>query len=168
MPATVPMMSGANMKKRANTTPMISKRSARPINNSPTGFGRRSLSFAGFIPRVLRYFPGWRPRPRCLEPVLFLSNRKKLGRVGGDDLVFCIGSNDLDGNMFEACEKEPLPHSGLKKQIFFLVGQVEGFLEHVDGRRGLFQKELYGRVRKDGAAIGRAEEILNVLRNRRD
>jgi len=50
-----------------------------------------------------------------------------LRRVRGDDLVFSIGGDDFDRDVFETREKEPLPHPRFKQEILFFIGEVKCF-----------------------------------------
>lgn len=91
---------------------------------------------------------------RLLKLLLGLFDLQDLLRVGGDDLVFRVRGDDLNGHMLQTHEEYPLPHVGFEEQVLFLIGQIECFLDAIDDGRRLLEEDLYGRVGDDGQAVG--------------
>ena len=94
--------------------------------------------------------------------------RQELGRVGGDYLVLRIARDDLDGDVLQAREEEPLPHSRLKQEKLLLICEIEGFLQEIDVGGRLLHQELERRVRKDGFAVWALEKVPDVLGDSRN
>lgn len=59
------------------------------------------------------------------------ADRDDLGWITRDDLVFGIGSDDFDGDMFESRKEYPLSDTALEEQELFFVREVECFLEDI-------------------------------------
>src|SRR3989344_4853780 len=96
-----------------------------------------------------------------------LAQCQNLAGVRGDYLVLGVGGDYFDGDMLEAGKKDPLPHIAFEQQIFFLIGEVKGLLQVVDGRRRLLEQNLDGRVGYHREPVGRPEKVVDVLRNSR-
>src|SRR3989338_632020 len=100
--------------------------------------------------------------------LLFLAaDGQHLRGVGGNNLVLGVGSDDLDGDVFEPGKEDSLPHVGLQQKELFLIRQVEGLLQSINGGRRLFEQQLDGGVGNHGESVRRLEEVVHVLGNGR-
>src|SRR3989344_42352 len=99
--------------------------------------------------------------------LFLLADCEHLRRVGGDYLVFGVGGDDFDGNVFEPRKKYSLHHIGLQQEILFFVGEVKGFLQSVDSGGRLFEEELDGGGGYHREPVGRLKKVVHVLGNGR-
>lgn len=67
--------------------------------------------------------------------------------------------------MLEPRKEDSLPHRRFQQEVLFLVGEVEGLLDHVYGRRGLFEEHLDGRVGNHREPVRRLEKVAHILGN---
>src|SRR3989344_3707227 len=89
--------------------------------------------------------------------LLFLAaDGQHLGGVGGNNLVLGVRGDDLDGDVFEPGKEDSLPHVGLQQKELFLIRQVEGLLQSINGGVG-----------NHGESVRRLEEVVHVLGNGR-
>ena len=65
-------------------------------------------------------------------------------------------------------KEESLTNSCIQKNIFFLIREFEGILEHIYRRWGLFEEKLDRSIRYNRFSIIRTHKILNILCNSRD
>src|SRR3989344_257359 len=70
--------------------------------------------------------------------------------------------------MLQTCEENTLPHIRFEKEVLLLVRELEGRLYEVDGRRRLAQEYLDRRVGYHRRSVRRGEEVVHVLRDRRE
>ena len=89
-------------------------------------------------------------------------------RLRRDDLLFEVGSEDLDADMFSSGEEESCTYSGIQEDIFFLFCEFEYILKNIDRGRRLLQEELDRGVGHDGFSVLIGHEVFDILCDRRD